>query len=114
MISRLISIVISTSLLSTLVVVVNLIVYFVTPTKLYVLFCNMLMGKMDVNAVLTSLNSREFVRGNSDTVTLNAGGTIPLATFRVDESQTFTSTHEAIGKETPPVGRMKAEYLAPV
>ncbi|KAI0649655.1 hypothetical protein C8Q79DRAFT_939773 [Trametes meyenii] len=115
MISRLIALLISTSMLSSLIVTGNLISYLTAPSQLYVLFFNMLMGKMDVNAVLTSLNSREFVRGDSDTVTLNTSNAMSLSMFRVPggTSGTFTGVEDS-RSHTKSTGTAddKPDYLA--
>ncbi|KAI1784177.1 hypothetical protein LXA43DRAFT_1086651 [Ganoderma leucocontextum] len=63
--SRLILLTVATGMLSTLVATADLIAYLTSPDTFYVLFFNFLIAKVDANALLTSLNSRQFVREGS-------------------------------------------------
>ncbi|KAM5541666.1 hypothetical protein V8D89_004647 [Ganoderma adspersum] len=65
MLSRLILLTVATGTLSTLVTTADLIAYLASPDTLYVLFFNLLLAKLDANALLTSLNSRQFIRDGS-------------------------------------------------
>ncbi|KAM5543562.1 hypothetical protein V8D89_002813 [Ganoderma adspersum] len=60
-ISRLVMLTIATGSLSALFVIADFISYVVAPTKFYVLFFNMIIAKMDINALLTSLNCRDII-----------------------------------------------------
>ncbi|KAM5544667.1 hypothetical protein V8D89_001565 [Ganoderma adspersum] len=62
MIGRIIALTITTGGLTTTFVILNLIAYQLAPTMLYNLAINFLLGKLYINALLTSLNSRTFVR----------------------------------------------------
>ncbi|TBU25817.1 hypothetical protein BD311DRAFT_763931 [Dichomitus squalens] len=86
MIGRLILLTVATGCLATLVAIGNLIAYVAAPQSLYVLFFHFLNAKMDANAIMTSLNSREYARqGSSYGKTLSTtvdSRTIPLSNFR--------------------------------
>ncbi|KAL4262104.1 hypothetical protein AB1N83_005644 [Pleurotus pulmonarius] len=69
-VTKLIALVITTGLLSTLFVIANLVALVVAPDKLYDLFFNFLLGKSYINALLTTLNAREMIQ-NSQTTTSN-------------------------------------------
>ncbi|TBU25816.1 hypothetical protein BD311DRAFT_798720 [Dichomitus squalens] len=73
MITRLIFLTVATGGLTTLFAVANLIAYIAAPTSFYVLFFTFLVAKMDANALLTSLNSRDYVRQGV------SSGSIPLS-----------------------------------
>ncbi|PIL23066.1 hypothetical protein GSI_14373 [Ganoderma sinense ZZ0214-1] len=60
-ISRLVMLTIATGSLSALFVIGDFISYVAAPTKFYVLFFNMLIAKLDINALLTSLNCRDLI-----------------------------------------------------
>ncbi|PIL32260.1 hypothetical protein GSI_05505 [Ganoderma sinense ZZ0214-1] len=73
MVDRLVMLTITSGLLTTVFEIVDLIAYVVAPSLLYNLFFNFLLGKLYVNAYLTSLNSRDYVRGsNANVVSLNS------------------------------------------
>ncbi|KAM5543571.1 hypothetical protein V8D89_002822 [Ganoderma adspersum] len=65
MISRLILLTVATGTLSSLIAAADLIAYLTSPDTFYVLFFNFLIAKLDANALLTSLNSRQFIRDGS-------------------------------------------------
>ncbi|CDO77814.1 hypothetical protein BN946_scf184722.g6 [Trametes cinnabarina] len=79
MISRLIILTVTTGALTTLFVIADLIAYLAAPTQLYNLFLNFMLGKLYINALLTSLNGRTYVRGADYSVEI---GTIPMSTLR--------------------------------
>ncbi|RDX51317.1 hypothetical protein OH76DRAFT_324658 [Lentinus brumalis] len=89
-VAKVIKLIVSTSMLSAIVAIADLIAYTVRPTKLYNLFFEFILETVDANAALTSLNLREFVSGAKS----NAGGTsdtihfnsIPLSTFQANSS----------------------------
>ncbi|KAI1784178.1 hypothetical protein LXA43DRAFT_1101691 [Ganoderma leucocontextum] len=60
-ISRLVMLTIATGSLSALFVIADFVAYVIAPTEFYVLFFNMLIAKLDINALLTSLNCRDFI-----------------------------------------------------
>ncbi|KAI0648798.1 hypothetical protein C8Q79DRAFT_472087 [Trametes meyenii] len=62
-ITKLIMLTITTGMLTTLFNVADLIAYVTAHNNLYVLFFNFMLGKLYANALLTSLNSREYVLG---------------------------------------------------
>jgi len=79
MITRLIVLAVATGMLSTLVAAADFISLLVAPGDFYVLFFNLLIAKMDVNALLTSLNTRQFVRDGTGSSGLgNDPRTYPL------------------------------------
>ncbi|KAI0730563.1 hypothetical protein C8Q76DRAFT_792718 [Earliella scabrosa] len=62
--TRVITLVISTSMLSVFISIGQLVACIIsTPTKLYLIFFEFILETVDANAALTSLNSREFLRG---------------------------------------------------
>ncbi|KAL4262105.1 hypothetical protein AB1N83_005645 [Pleurotus pulmonarius] len=61
-ITKLIALTITTGLLSTLFVIANLVALVAAPEKLYSLFFNFMLGKLYINALLTSLNARAAIR----------------------------------------------------
>ncbi|KAH9848467.1 hypothetical protein C2E23DRAFT_436931 [Lenzites betulinus] len=63
MIGKLILLSVTTGLLTAAFNVANMISYIAAPDALYVLFFNFMLGKLYANALLTSLNSREYVLG---------------------------------------------------
>ncbi|PIL23067.1 hypothetical protein GSI_14374 [Ganoderma sinense ZZ0214-1] len=65
MLSRLILLTVATGTLSTLIGTADLIAYLASPDTFYPLFFNFLIAKLDANALLTSLNSRQFIRDGS-------------------------------------------------
>ncbi|PIL32214.1 hypothetical protein GSI_05459 [Ganoderma sinense ZZ0214-1] len=74
MIGRIIALTITTGGLTTTFVILNLIAYQLRPQLLYNLAINFLLGKLYINALLTSLNSRSFVRSGmseSDAVSVS-------------------------------------------
>ncbi|KAL1949743.1 hypothetical protein VTO73DRAFT_8624 [Trametes versicolor] len=80
MIGRLVMLTITTGSLTTMFVIANLIAYLAAPSQLYVLFFNFMLGKLYINSLLTSLNSRTYMRGdNSSTVRLG-NSTLPAFT----------------------------------
>ncbi|KAI0706365.1 hypothetical protein C8Q76DRAFT_749326 [Earliella scabrosa] len=88
MIGRLIAMTITTGVLTTVFVIANLIAYQAAPEELYNLFFNFMLGKLYINALLTSLNSRTFVRGGNETsVHVNS---MPLSTFQADRPDTYS------------------------
>ncbi|KAI0833794.1 hypothetical protein BC628DRAFT_1414532 [Trametes gibbosa] len=81
MIGRLIMLTITTGMF----VIANLVAYLAAPAQLYVLFFNFMLGKLYINSLLTSLNSRTYVRGgNEATLQVNS---IPLSTFQAEQGQ---------------------------
>ncbi|KAI8969883.1 hypothetical protein BD414DRAFT_502460 [Trametes punicea] len=83
MIGRLIMLTVTTGSLTTTFVIANLIAYLAAPSQLYTLFFNFMLGKLYINSLLTSLNSRTFVRGGNDTtVHVNS---VPLSTFQAEQ-----------------------------
>ncbi|KAI0706352.1 hypothetical protein C8Q76DRAFT_749278 [Earliella scabrosa] len=90
MIERLVILTITTGLLTTLFVIANLIAYLAAPDQLYNLFFNFMLGKLYINALLTSLNSRTFVRGDNGTsVHVNS---MPLSTFQAERGDRVGAT----------------------
>ncbi|CCM06805.1 uncharacterized protein FIBRA_09106 [Fibroporia radiculosa] len=80
MIDKLIALTVTTGILTTVFVIANLIAYLTAPAALYVLFFNFMLGKLYINALLTSLNARSFIsygsnKGNSTSYMINS---IPL------------------------------------
>ncbi|KAL6298958.1 hypothetical protein BKA93DRAFT_830290 [Sparassis latifolia] len=69
-IGKLMAIVVATGLLTTLFVIANAIAYIAAPESEYMLFFNMMLGKLYINSFLTSLNVRTVVsrslNGNPD------------------------------------------------
>ncbi|KAI0636109.1 hypothetical protein C8Q77DRAFT_616362 [Trametes polyzona] len=85
MIGRLIMLTITTGSFTTMFVIANLVAYLAAPAELYVLFFNFMLGKLYINSLLTSLNSRTYVRGgNEATMQVNS---IPLSTFQAEQGQ---------------------------
>ncbi|KAI0667863.1 hypothetical protein C8Q78DRAFT_294521 [Trametes maxima] len=79
-ITKLIMLTITTGMLTTLVNVADLIAYITADKTLYVLFFNFLLGKLYSNALLTSLNSREYVMGlRGDGSSRSRGETIQMS-----------------------------------
>ncbi|KAM5543559.1 hypothetical protein V8D89_002810 [Ganoderma adspersum] len=72
MLSRLIILTVATGTLSTLIAMADLIAYLTSPDTFYVLFFNFLIAKLDANALLTSLNTREYVRDGSDPISFSS------------------------------------------
>ncbi|CDO69091.1 hypothetical protein BN946_scf184992.g40 [Trametes cinnabarina] len=60
-ITKLILLTVTTGMLTTLFNIADLIAYITHPDNLYVLCFNFMLGKLYANALLTSLNSREYV-----------------------------------------------------
>ncbi|KAL0947704.1 hypothetical protein HGRIS_013790 [Hohenbuehelia grisea] len=63
-ITKLIALTITTGLLSTLIVIANLVALVAAPEKLYSLFFNFMLAKLYINALLTSLNARAAIRNS--------------------------------------------------
>ncbi|KAF8178948.1 hypothetical protein BJ912DRAFT_648888 [Pholiota molesta] len=61
-ITKLIALTITTGLLTTLIVIANLVALIAAPEKLYSLFFNFMLAKLYINALLTSLNARDAIR----------------------------------------------------
>ncbi|KAL1949727.1 hypothetical protein VTO73DRAFT_8608 [Trametes versicolor] len=85
MIGRLIMLTITTGSFTTIFVIANLIAYLAAPAQLYVLFFNFMLGKLYINSLLTSLNSRTYVRGGNEAIT--QVNSIPLSTFQAQDGQ---------------------------
>ncbi|EIW57859.1 uncharacterized protein TRAVEDRAFT_65494 [Trametes versicolor FP-101664 SS1] len=80
LIGRLVMLTITTGSLTTMFVIANLVAYLAAPSQLYVLFFNFMLGKLYTNSLLTSLNSRTYMRGdNSSTIRLG-NSTLPAFT----------------------------------
>ncbi|KAI0353771.1 hypothetical protein OH77DRAFT_593239 [Trametes cingulata] len=62
-VNRLIALTVTTGMLTTIFDVVDLIAYTTARDNLYVLFFNFLLAKLYANALLTSLNGREYILG---------------------------------------------------
>ncbi|KAM5541661.1 hypothetical protein V8D89_002820 [Ganoderma adspersum] len=75
---RMVIITVATGTLSALFVTANFITYLAAPKTLYVLFFNFLIGKMDINALLTSLNGRKYIVGDR---------TNPISLYDVSDSR---------------------------
>lgn len=97
MIGRLIGMTVTTGSLTTLFVIANLVAYQAAPNALYNLFFNFMLGKLYINSLLTSLNSRTYVRGGNDTsVNVNS---VPLSTFqaeRVGHSASYATNESTL------------------
>ncbi|KAI1784174.1 hypothetical protein LXA43DRAFT_1101688 [Ganoderma leucocontextum] len=113
MLSKLILLTVATGMLSTLIATADLIAYLTSPDTFYVLFFNFLIAKLDANALLTSLNSRDYVRDSSDPISLNSlefvregGGPTPL-TDPKSMSWTLNAKEEKCKTDTD-VGRAAA------
>ncbi|KAI0771280.1 hypothetical protein BD413DRAFT_476020 [Trametes elegans] len=115
MISRIIATLISTSMLSLLIVTANLISYLTAPSQLYVLLFNMLMGKnlRHSQTSLTRLNSRAFARGNADAISVTVSGSLPLSTFRAEDSRTFPGVPESVGDKGTMVSAVRIDTTRP-
>lgn len=87
MITKIMALTITTGSLTTVFVIGDLIAYLAAPQALYVLFFNFMLGKLYINALLTSLNTRDLVRGTmaSEHSTTSKGiNSIPLSGFSRD------------------------------
>ncbi|PIL23076.1 hypothetical protein GSI_14384 [Ganoderma sinense ZZ0214-1] len=90
MLSRLIILTVATGTLSTLIAMADLVAYLTSPDTFYVLFFNFLIAKLDANALLTSLNSREYVRDGSDPMSLSS---IELSRKSVEPNRSACCLH---------------------
>ncbi|KAI0363891.1 hypothetical protein BV20DRAFT_957382 [Pilatotrama ljubarskyi] len=90
MIDRLIVLTITTGLLTTLFVIANLIAYLAAPSQLYNLLFNFMLGKFYINSLLTSLNTRGYVRGGNlnDVSRVNS---VPLSTVHAETGHIASS-----------------------
>ncbi|KAI1781925.1 hypothetical protein LXA43DRAFT_1105094 [Ganoderma leucocontextum] len=95
--SRLITLTVTTGMLSTCVAIANLVSYIAAPDALYVLFFDFLIAKFDANALMTSLNSREFILTRSVSLSL-----LHVPADRVPVWQAGCST--TMGRELLPYG----------
>ncbi|KAI9069019.1 hypothetical protein FKP32DRAFT_1671725 [Trametes sanguinea] len=86
MITKLIALTVTTGMLTTVFNIADLIAYIARPTDLYVLCFNFMLGKLYANALLTSLNSREYVLNTGDQPSFNVFNTSEGSTVdgRVD------------------------------
>ncbi|KAI1783894.1 hypothetical protein LXA43DRAFT_1102026 [Ganoderma leucocontextum] len=98
MIGRIIALTITTGGLTTAFVVLNLITYQLWPTLLYNLAINFLLGKLYINALLTSLNSRTFVRTGNGNMSESEAVSVALSTFAVRSAHMHTA--ELSGPQT--------------
>ncbi|KAI0759675.1 hypothetical protein BD413DRAFT_595732 [Trametes elegans] len=88
-IGRLVMLTITTGSLTTLFVIATLIAYLAAPEQLWNLCFNFMVGKLYINSVLTSLNSRGYVRGGAEaSVRVNTFPLSPVHTDRGDGSRT--------------------------
>ncbi|EED82424.1 predicted protein [Postia placenta Mad-698-R] len=96
LIDKLIAMTVTTGLLTTVFVIANLVAYVVAPNGLYVLCFNFMLGKLYINALLTSLNVRNAIREgqNSESQLINS---IPLAQLAIH------SGTESSNSKTSPV-----------
>ncbi|KAI8969879.1 hypothetical protein BD414DRAFT_540897 [Trametes punicea] len=109
MIGRLIKLTITTGSLTTTFVIANLIAYLAAPAELYTLFFNFMLGKLYINSLLTSLNSRTYVRGGSEgTTQVNS---IPLSTFQAEQGNVVSSRITDVTGTTIPAVEEKISYV---
>ncbi|KIP03756.1 hypothetical protein PHLGIDRAFT_37268 [Phlebiopsis gigantea 11061_1 CR5-6] len=84
MITKVMALTITTGAVTTCFVIGNLIAYLAAPAALYVLFFNFMLGKLYINTLLTSLNTRNAIRA-AQTQGSSTGGlvnSIPLSGLR--------------------------------
>ncbi|OSD07715.1 hypothetical protein PYCCODRAFT_342690 [Trametes coccinea BRFM310] len=81
MITKLIALTVTTGMLTTVFNVADLIAYIARPSDLYVLCFNFMLGKLYANALLTSLNSREYILHTGDQPTFNVFDTTEGSTI---------------------------------
>ncbi|KAI0759683.1 hypothetical protein BD413DRAFT_270492 [Trametes elegans] len=101
MIGRLIVLTVTTGSLTTLFVIANLIAYLAAPDQLWNLFFNFMLGKLYINSLLTSLNSRSYVRGGTEaSLQVNS---VPLSTFQAEPGHISRSQFTDATASTVPV-----------
>ncbi|RPD53748.1 hypothetical protein L227DRAFT_658045 [Lentinus tigrinus ALCF2SS1-6] len=83
MVSKIVIMAISSSSLSAVVAIATLFAYTLAPTKLYNLFFEFILETVDVNAVLTSLNSRESLNKAAVSSTTNFNRPIPAVPSQI-------------------------------
>ncbi|RDX44529.1 hypothetical protein OH76DRAFT_1486972 [Lentinus brumalis] len=103
MVSKILVMVVSSSTLSAIIAIATLSAYTLAPTKLYNLFFDFILETVDVNAVLTSLNSREYLNQTveANTATIGKRPVSTAVSGRADKDRVRLDVYQVPTLEAP-------------
>ncbi|KAI0718565.1 hypothetical protein C8T65DRAFT_827520 [Cerioporus squamosus] len=101
-VSKILLMVVGSSTLSAIIAIATLFAYTLAPTKLYNLFFEFILETIDVNAVLTSLNSREFLNQPvAPNVAINVKRPVSTFSARADKDRVRLNVYQVPTLEVP-------------